>query len=107
MNLTSRQRARRSRRGSGKLALRDSRSRDGHKRASFFNSHFISFLTSGMIYLPCLKGKPLIDEKMAHRAAKFAQKFLGVLIVCLIGTHVAFGQYQPPETPRTQTTTVP
>jgi high affinity Mn2+ porin len=72
-----------------------------------FNSHFISFLTSGMIYLPGVKGKRLIDEKMAHTAAKFAQRFLGVLFMCLIGTHVAFGQDQPPDKPQAPTVSVP
>jgi len=75
--------------------------------ALIFDSHFIMFLTTGIIYWPGVKRKPLFDEKMARRAAEFALKFLGVLLVCLIGTLAAYGQDQPTNKPSAQTTSAP
>jgi high affinity Mn2+ porin len=71
------------------------------------NSHFILFLTTGMIYFPGVKRNPLFDEKMARRTAKFALKFLGILFVCLIGTLAACGQDQPRDKPQPETVSAP
>jgi high affinity Mn2+ porin len=71
------------------------------------NRYFTLFLTVGMIYLPGVKQRPLFDKKMTRSTAQFTLKFLGVLIVCLVGVHPVCGQDQPPDKPQTQTVSAP
>src|SRR6202140_771290 len=70
----------------------------------YFNHHFMLFLTPGMIYLPAVRLRSKFSEKIAPAAAKFSVRFLSVLFVFLVGTHLVCGQDQPPDKPPAQTT---